>query len=352
MKLIIHAPNIHSGGGRTLLLSLINSLWDGLTCILILDQRLHAACQLPENVAIYRVAPSIAGRLRAEKRLRAIAGLHDVVLCFGNLPPLYRLKASVFVFLQNRYLVGSAPLAGFNMATRLRIFIERHWLLTRQRNVDQFIVQTDSMQRAVADRFSPDVVMRPFLETCLNYSRSCDQREDKLPKQYDFLYVASGEPHKHHRQLIGAWVSLASDGIRPSLALTLRKDAYPELCHWIDRVVAEENLNVINLGELGQRNVSDLYRNCHALIHPSTLETIGLPLIEARQAGLPILASELDYVRDVVDPEETFDPHSPVSIARAVKRFLKVPEPPLPLYSPKAFIEEILAGVPRSGASK
>ena len=56
-----------------------------------------------------------------------------------------------------------------------------------------------------------------------------------------------------------------------------------------------------------------------------------------------MLASELDYVRDVVDPEESFDPASPVSIARAVKRFLGIPEPALPLRDAETFVRELLS---------
>ena len=78
------------------------------------------------------------------------------------------------------------------------------------------------------------------------------------------------------------------------------------------------------------------------MIFPSTSESFGLPLIEATHAGLPILASELDYVRDVCSPVQTFDPTSPVSIARAVKRFLAAPEPALQLRSPQEFWRELL----------
>ena len=46
------------------------------------------------------------------------------------------------------------------------------------------------------------------------------------------------------------------------------------------------------------------------------------PLIEAAAAGLPIVASDIDVVRDVCDPVQTFDPESTASIAQAVRRFL------------------------------
>ena len=51
-----------------------------------------------------------------------------------------------------------------------------------------------------------------------------------------------------------------------------------------------------------------------------------------------MLAAELDYVRDILDPVETFDPNSPVSIARAVKRYLGKEENPLPLTDAEKFL--------------
>ena len=47
-----------------------------------------------------------------------------------------------------------------------------------------------------------------------------------------------------------------------------------------------------------------------------------MPLLEAEHFKVPILAPELDYVRDLVVPNEVFDPQSPLSISRAVQRFL------------------------------
>ena len=67
-----------------------------------------------------------------------------------------------------------------------------------------------------------------------------------------------------------------------------------------------------------------------------------LPLIEAMYYGLSIIASELDYVRDVFVSVETFDPDSPVSIARAVRRFLGNAELTVQFHSAEAFLAEVL----------
>ena len=58
--------------------------------------------------------------------------------------------------------------------------------------------------------------------------------------------------------------------------------------------------------------------------------------------GIPIVASELNYVRDVCQPQETFNPHEPLSIARAMQRFLGLQRPSIEVLSAKQFLS--LAG--------
>ena len=72
------------------------------------------------------------------------------------------------------------------------------------------------------------------------------------------------------------------------------------------------------------------------------MESYGLPLVEASQYGIPIIASELDYVRDVVDPIESFDPNSAKSISRSVIRFLKMEEKKTEIITPVEFINNII----------
>ncbi len=158
----------------------------------------------------------------------------------------------------------------------------------------------------------------------------------------EFLYVASGEPHKNHRRMIEAWRLLAEEGLFTSLRLTLDETRFSTLCREIEEMCQRHGLKVKNMGTLSHGDVLALYKDVDALIYPSTFESFGLPLIEARQEGLPVIAAELDYVRDVCSPVQTFDPTSPVSIARAVKRFLAVPEPALQLRSPQEFWRELL----------
>lgn len=343
-RLFIHATNVHQGGGRSLLKALLQALPENIKSVLSLDERMAIPEGVAHNVQIKRVKPSLVQRFIAEKWLVQSVASEDIVLCFGNLPPLFRLRGRTVVFVQNRYLIDHVQLHGFTLGVRMRLVIERLWLSKSMKNVDEFVVQTPTMKRLmeIKTRGRVPVSVLPFVADPRGYTRSLSQKKDQKDIDYDFVYVASGEPHKNHRRLIDAWCLLAEEGLFPSLCLTLDEIRFPELCRLIDEMRYQYGVKVTNAGGLPHHDVLELYNKSMASIYPSTFDSFGLPLIEARQAGLPVLASELDYVRDVLDPEQTFDPESAVSIARALKRFLGLHEEPLPLQDAARFIEHLL----------
>lgn len=345
-RLFIHATNVHQGGGRSLLMAILHMLPAGIQSILFLDDRMALSEAMPQEAKVKRVVPSIWGRFVAERELARQVAAGDVVLCFGNLPPIFKLSGHVVVFVQNRYLVDHVPLSGFPFKARLRVTVERLWLSFMVKNVDEFIVQTPSMKNLLEVRTGGiPVSISPFVKDHDGFVRKERSPEVYKEKDFDFLYVASGETHKNHRQLIEAWCLLANQGLFPSLTLTLNRAHFAGLCSWIEQKVEQFRLNVKNAGNVPHDQIKRLYARAGALIYPSTFESFGLPLIEAKQAGLPILASELDYVRDVVDPEQTFNPESAISIAKAVKRFLRVEEQQLSLQDAKSFMTRILEHV-------
>ena len=339
--LIISAPNVHLGGGLSLLLALLSVIEEDFRGCMVLDERVQLPKGFPRNVIAHRIRPSIWGRLRAEWCLRKWTKIGDSVLCFGNLPPIFRLRGRVLLFLQNRYLVEPRSLKGFPFFQRLRITLERLWFRWGKRNVTRFIVQTPSMQRTIERNLRMPSTVLPFSKEPKGYTRAIGAPRDRTQTGHGFLYVASGEPHKNHRNLMEAWTLLAEEGIRPGLCMTLDRNRFPDLSGWIEDKAKDMGLNVTNVGSMSSEDLERVYKESLALIYPSDFESLGLPLIEARCAALPILAAERDYVRDAVDPEETFDPGSPVSIARAVKRFLGIPEKPLPVMNAKEYLSKV-----------
>ena len=346
-RLFVHATNVHTGGGRSLLNALLQSLPTDSSVIALLDTRMETPETLPHNLEVKRVKPSLWQRLRAEWWLARATSSKDAVLCFGNLPPLFRTAGRVIVLIQNRYLIDDVSLNGFPLKARLRLQIERWWLSARAVNASAFVVQTPSMEailRSSGKARGKPVYVLPFVSVSEGYQRSLTRPQPQPGKGASgtFLYVGSGEPHKNHRQLIEAWCLLAQEGLFPALWLTLDGHANADLCAWIAQKKQNFGLNLRNLGRQSHEQIKQLYTQVEALIFPSTFESFGIPLIEARQAGLAVIASELDFVRDVLDPEQVFDPQSPVSIARAVKRFMGASEEALPLLNAAEFMNSLL----------
>lgn len=309
MKLIINATNVHQGGGRTLLLALLAAI-SGPTVALI-DHRLALPDTLPQALRIISVKPSLVSRFAAEKYLPELCEPDDVLLCFGNLPPLFPTKVRTFVYLQNRYLTARRSLNGLAWQVRLRVMVERLWLRNCLRDAT-VLVQTASVAEEVRTSLGRDALVAPF-------APQFNAPDLDPPREYDYLYAASGEGHKNHRRLVEAWERLAELGHFPSLRLTLDEGRDSQLLNWIGQRAAKGSLRITN-ASVGPEAMADLYGRSKALIYPSLFESFGLPLIEAQRAGLDIVAAERDYVRDLVVPIQTFDPESNLSIARALLR--------------------------------
>lgn len=342
-RLFIHASNVHNGGGWSLLYALLEVLPGSIELIAMLDTRAKVPEEMSERMQIRRIQPTVIQRLKAEWWLARNVKKEDVVLCFGNLPPWFMLRGHTLIFLQNKYLIDNVGLAGFPIKIKLRISAERLWFFLKSKHADEFIVQTPSMKKILVSRLKTDVPVHilPFVSNAEGYTRAAIKKEIDKNTRYDFLYVASGEPHKNHRRLLEAWCLLASEGLFPSLCLTISGKYSADLCFWINEKKKQYGLHLENMGALPHDQIKKLYCNVRALIYPSTIEAFGLPLIEARQAGIAILASELDYVRDLVDPVHSFDPSSARSIARAVKRFIGIEEQPLALTDATGFMKRI-----------
>ena len=334
----MYAPNVRSGGGLVLLQALLDGIRPGDPILAILDSRAEPRLNMDSAVSCIWVKPGFLGRLGAEWTLRKRSRDPVNILCFHGLPPLLVRDRQVVVFAQNRLLLGKVAVSGMSIRTRVRTRIEEFVAVTLKGRVWRYVVQTPSMAREFSRWYgdSPPLVIAPFVGEANTPAQTITTDE----RSWDFVYVAGGEAHKNHRTLLKAWELLAREGVRPTLALTLGPgDA--ELWAEIGRTNGEHGLRILNIGQKTHQEIQRLYGNARALIFPSYYESFGLPLVEAAQLKLPIVAAELDYVRDVCSPAETFDPSSATSIARGVKRFLCLDGSVPPVMHGRAWLDRV-----------
>lgn len=330
-KIIIYAPNINTGGGKTLLYELLNA--SNKSVSFFLDSRLRGSFNERLDLNIKFISPDPLSRLWAEVLLLKESKESDnLVFCLNGIPPLLNLNSRVILYLHNKLLLINKVPNGYSFSTFVSLYIQRKILKWKLKSIDTVMVQTASMENLLKNwigsakisslniRIYPFANIKPSVKRNYNHSNA-------LPKvSFDFCYIADGQPHKNHLNLFKALEILSKKNILPSVAITLSEKEV-KLLSYLNCLKLKKQLRVKNLGVLTNIEVIDLLMNSKALIFPSTQESFGLPLVEATSLGRPIVASELDYVRDVCVPQETFDPNSPRSIARAIRRFMILDEP-------------------------
>lgn len=331
----IFAPNVHTGGGFALLKMLL-TVSSGYEANLILDSRSKPnITELKPGLASF-FEPTVLGRLKAEIKLSRCK-IKGEVLCFHNLPPVLPFNGLISVFFQNVAIFDFANAQGNRFNVRVRTLIERIMFNAFKGRVDRFFVQTPTVKDLLVRNGKVDpgkIEILPFLR---------NNQVDTTSKQGSrggFIYVADGVGHKNHHNLIKAWSLLAKQGHYPTLKLTLG-ERDKELWQKLKWIIDEHELKVENIGHLPFSEVEALYCSTEALIFPSVKESFGLPLIEAQRFGLPVIAPELDYVRDVCCPAETFDPSSPRSIERAVRRFKGWGSDLVKIATPEEFLQTV-----------
>lgn len=122
----------------------------------------------------------------------------------------------------------------------------------------------------------------------------------------NFIYPATGLCYKNHFTLFRALYILKkqhpeiSDRVR--IYITISQEKYPEYIKYISRYGLINNIFFI--GQISRLKLFSMYKTSNGLLFPSTLETIGLPLLEAASMGIPILVSELEYAIEILKDYE------------------------------------------------
>lgn len=102
-----------------------------------------------------------------------------------------------------------------------------------------------------------------------------------LSENINLFYPATGHFYKNHSVVYKALKKLEG---KATLYVTIPTD----------------EKYVKSTGVLPFEDVCEMYHQCDALVFPSYIETFGLPLLEAAQTGLPIIAADLPYAREVL----------------------------------------------------
>ena len=116
----------------------------------------------------------------------------------------------------------------------------------------------------------------------------------------DFIILGTIEGRKNHILLLNVWERLVAQHgeAAPRLVIIGRRG-------WAcDEVLARLEAGgfgsrVVETGALSDDDIARLLTGARALLFPSFAEGYGLPLVEALDAGVPVIASNLDVFREI-----------------------------------------------------
>ncbi len=135
------------------------------------------------------------------------------------------------------------------------------------------------------------------------------------------LALSSGSPHKNLARLVRAFARLAPDG-RPQLVVAGHEPTRGESL----RALAQElglGDSVRFTGYLSDHDLALVRRNATVFVFPSLYEGFGIPVLEAMEAGVPVVASNVASLPEVVgDAGRLVDPSSVDDIAAGLREVL------------------------------
>jgi glycosyltransferase involved in cell wall biosynthesis len=144
-------------------------------------------------------------------------------------------------------------------------------------------------------------------------------REAGVPECRYLLAVSTVHPHKNWQRLLEAYAHVIREGRREHLVIAgLAGKAWREVqSRLLDAELAER---VYLLGWQPREVLLALFRHAQALVFPSTFEGFGMPVLEAMAAGIPVVCSDIQPLREIADgAAHFFDPSSSPALADALR---------------------------------
>lgn len=181
------------------------------------------------------------------------------------------------------------------------------------KKADRVIVQSKWMKEAVIEKtgIKKEKIFNimPDVEDLTPYIRK-DEFDNKV-----FFYPTADNIYKNNDCIFNACRILEDEGITDfKVMLTLSSGEIENLPNKIEC-----------MGRLSREQLLSQY-NKATLLFPSYVETVGLPMVEARQMNTIVLASNCPFSTEVLENYENayyFDPFNPKELAMLMKKVIK-----------------------------
>jgi glycosyltransferase involved in cell wall biosynthesis len=230
------------------------------------------------------------------------------IFVLGDIP--LRTKNKQFLLVQNSLFAFDRNRGRF---LGWRVLAQKMLFRLNQKFVSIYVYQTQ-VQREHFESIFPFLIGRgvvfghglpTFYDS--SYVRAWNPRS-KVHDRLILFYPADFYWHKNHA-LLGSIPRVQKSWPIERLILTIdRKNNPSPTTDWIQCV-----------GEMTRSEIMQNYTSCSAVLYLAKTESLGLPLLESKMVGCPIICPDLDYCRSILGDEAIyFDEDNIYSLHRAI----------------------------------
>lgn len=228
------------------------------------------------------------------------------VVMLGNFPAIFWFGEQNVFFHNTLYLRPNIKNNG------IKFFLEASFFKIAIRlKKPKLLVQTREIERALKGVFGTSItthiVGAPQQE-------SFEGKFEKIRKENNqkikFFYPAFLYPHKNHELLFRNKEWFIENNVE--IYLTIEK---------LPEEIDTDDSPFICTGILSKVQINEYYNCCDALLFPSLEESLGLPLLEAVEFSLPIIAANLSYSLAAIENFYKFNINDEENFRLTLKEF-------------------------------
>lgn len=237
----------------------------------------------------------------------------DVIYNFNNLAGKLSVPQILFIHqslyfskeaIKSYFISANVPLIN-RIRKILEPFLMKMLFKISANSCKKVIVQTETMKEWVYNKLNIPkdkiIVILPGIPIFFNSEKTAKRKlfKEINNNSKNWLYIGNTEPYKNLKIIYEVAVLAESKNVNWKFHIVTPSKNIP----WKHPLIKWYNY-------LEREKLKKMYFNANALIMPSFVETVGLPIVEAMSIGIPVIAADRSYAHEICgDSALYFNPY-------------------------------------------
>ncbi len=238
----------------------------------------------------------------------------DAYLSLQNIG-LSRIEIPQFTLVHQGLLLENLKLNELEYKNNIKYKLIMKWTLKWQvKKITGIIVQTKWMMQAIKKDFNYKGNIKVIRPKTKDITSNIDSLEEEVTNKFKtnsikLFYPTNEEKYKNNTRLINAIRKYNEENERKvTLYLTTE---------------GEDEKYIKYLSKVPYGGIYNIYKMSDALIFPSLVESLGLPILEAKQSNIDLILADLPYGREVGGESAVFfNPRDITDIVEKIKEYI------------------------------